>query len=353
MAGLELTPRVFCQGGWLHTTVTVDCHYKDGPGVAAVYLLVSRQADGSEVSAAFVDASTAQATPRLLSALAAQGARPEDVRFVAVTHAHLDHCAGTAALLVACPGARALCHPRAARHLTDPKRLKSAAEAVYGAAAFRELYGSVDAVDPGRVGTLRDEASVPLCSARSLRFLHVRGHAPHHLVVHDPATRCLFVGDAMGICYTHRMLGAGLRRPVLYPATPPGEFEPQEAREAVRRISLLEGVDEYMLAHFGGVPATAEVREELLAGLEKHEAWYREALVHAAEGLGTATSEARVLGWLLGWLGGRLRSAGASEGARSHLLQDFLRQDLEIHAKGVVAAARRGKAAQRGPAGRL
>ena len=68
---------------------TIDAD-ADVPGFTAAYLRVS----GSEC--AFVEASTSHALPRLLDALARAGRKPEDVRYVVVTHAHLDHAGGAA-----------------------------------------------------------------------------------------------------------------------------------------------------------------------------------------------------------------------------------------------------------------
>jgi glyoxylase-like metal-dependent hydrolase (beta-lactamase superfamily II) len=42
---------------------------------------------------------TAHALPRLLHALREHGREPRDVRWIIVTHAHLDHAAGASALM--------------------------------------------------------------------------------------------------------------------------------------------------------------------------------------------------------------------------------------------------------------
>src|SRR5262245_17077596 len=67
--------------------VTIDCDYLH-PRFAAAYLRVA----GDE--AAFVETNTAHAAPKLLAALADRGLRPDQVRWVIVTHVHLDHAGG-------------------------------------------------------------------------------------------------------------------------------------------------------------------------------------------------------------------------------------------------------------------
>ncbi|MBY0370332.1 MBL fold metallo-hydrolase, partial [bacterium] len=114
---------------------TIDCGYCFDD-FAASFLLV----EGNR--AAFVETNTAHAVPRFLEALRKRGLGPEAVDYIVVTHVHLDHAGGTAALAAACPQARVLAHPRAARHLKDPSKLVASAKAVYGEERFSELYGT-------------------------------------------------------------------------------------------------------------------------------------------------------------------------------------------------------------------
>ncbi|HVK52674.1 MAG TPA: MBL fold metallo-hydrolase, partial [Pseudoxanthomonas sp.] len=83
----------------------------------AAYLLIE-QGRG-----AFVDCGTQFAVPRLLQAAQANGLAAEDIDWLLVTHAHLDHAGGAGALMQALPNARLVAHPRAAQHLIDPAKL--------------------------------------------------------------------------------------------------------------------------------------------------------------------------------------------------------------------------------------
>jgi hypothetical protein len=141
------------------TITTIDCHYLDRPEFAAAYLLV----DGDE--AAFIDNNTHHALPRLLAALAGTGLAAEQVRYLIITHVHLDHAGGTSALAQACPQATVLAHPRAARHVIDPDKLIASAKSVYGEDEFRRLYGEIEPVDKDRVQSIEDGEKVTLGSA--------------------------------------------------------------------------------------------------------------------------------------------------------------------------------------------
>ena len=98
--------------------IAVDSGYHR-PNMAACYLVES------ETEVAIVETGTNDSVPRLLRALEERGWQPEDVRYVIVTHVHLDHAGGAGSLMAACPNATFLVHPRGARHMLDPSRLEA------------------------------------------------------------------------------------------------------------------------------------------------------------------------------------------------------------------------------------
>jgi glyoxylase-like metal-dependent hydrolase (beta-lactamase superfamily II) len=306
--------------------VTIDCEYIH-PRFAAAYLRVA----GGE--AAFVEANTAIALPRLLGALSDQGLAPEAVRWVIVTHAHLDHAGGAGALMRACPNATLLAHPRAARHLIDPSKLVASATHVYGAERFRALYGAIDPIPAERVRSLDDGAEVPF-GASSLRFLHTRGHANHHFVVHDPAADAVFTGDAFGLCYPI------LQRPgpFAFPSTSPTDFDAAEARKSVDRIAAL-GARRALLTHFGEVTDIARIADQLRAWIEVSEA----ALEEAAEGDASAAAMEKAIEGELWEAFDRFASAAGMELTLDD--RELLAMDVELNAQGIAWAAKKQREA--------
>jgi glyoxylase-like metal-dependent hydrolase (beta-lactamase superfamily II) len=235
--------------------ITIDADYIT-KGLACAYLRIESG------EAAFIETATTHSTPQLLAALEREGLSPEDVRYVIVTHVHLDHAGGASALARACPHATVLAHPRAARHLINPAKLLASARAVYGDAVFESLYGEIEPIDASRVTALEDEAQVSLGTA-TLRFLHTRGHANHHFVVHDPSRDTAYTGDTFGLAYP-RLQREGR---FAYPSTSPTDFDRAAAHESIDRILAL-GTRTVCLTHFGEVDELPLMASQLHRWLE-------------------------------------------------------------------------------------
>ena len=243
-----------------HTTLpdsvhTIDCHYT-APKHAAAFLVV----EGDR--ALFVDNNTQRALPRLLEALKVHGLTPAQVDYAIITHVHLDHAGGTAALLEACPNAIALAHPKAARHLISPERLVQGAKAVYGETAFAELYGEVTGVAEERVQCIEDETRLAW-GRRELRFFHTLGHASHHMCLYDPVSNGVFTGDSFGLGVSPYEGGAD---PFLVCSSSPPDFDPIEAGRSLESI-LATGAEWAYLPHFGVIDQLDRAAEMLRRSL--------------------------------------------------------------------------------------
>lgn len=235
---------------------TIDCDYLGRPRFAAAYLIV----DGDE--AAFVDNNTCHAVPRLLETLEQAGLSSKQVRYLIVTHVHLDHAGGTSALADACPDATILAHPRAARHIVDPSKLVASASAVYGKERFERLYGVIEPVTASRVQEMEDGECLTL-GRRTLTFLHTRGHANHHFCIADDRSGAVFTGDAFGLHYPD------LQRPgtFAFPSTSPTDFDAELARQSIRRIVELSP-DIVYPTHFGPVTDISTSADQLVRHLD-------------------------------------------------------------------------------------
>lgn len=192
----------------------------------AAYLLI----DGGR--AAFVDTGTNFAVPRLLQALAACGLQPQHVDYVIPTHVHLDHAGGVGLLMRHLPNARAVVHPRGARHMIDPTALYQGALAVYGAEEMARSYGELVGVDAARVMASTDGMTLTL-GGRTLELIDTPGHAKHHHCLWDPLSRGWFTGDTFGISYREFDTAQGAW---IMPTSTPVQFEPEALRRSVGRL---------------------------------------------------------------------------------------------------------------------
>ncbi len=219
----------------------IDTEYMR-PNMDASHLIVE---DGR---AAFVDTGVNSGVPMLLDALRQSNLDVGDVDYVFLTHVHLDHAGGAGLLMQALPNARCVLHPRGAPHMIDPSKLIAGTEAVYGKEQAYAMYGTIQPIDADRVVVADDEQCFEL-NGRELKALHTEGHARHHYVLHDPASRGVFTGDSFGISYRDLDTAAG---EFIYPTTTPIDFDPAAAHVSIDRIMACEPTHVY-LTHYSRV----------------------------------------------------------------------------------------------------
>jgi glyoxylase-like metal-dependent hydrolase (beta-lactamase superfamily II) len=199
-----------------------------------------------------VETGSQTSVPHLLAALDELGVTPGELAGVAVTHIHLDHAGGVGDVAAAFPGATVYVHQRGARHLVDPTRLVDSAALVYGD-LLDSLYGRLTPTPTERVRVLVDGEDLVVSANRTLTVVDSPGHAKHHLALHDSQSGLLFAGDAVGV----RLPDVG----VLRPATPPPDFDLDQAITSLRRFAERRPAG-IALAHYGLVPDPQAILEE-------------------------------------------------------------------------------------------
>jgi len=213
---------------------------------------------------AFIEVGANASTPRLMKVLEARGWKPEDVRYVIVTHIHLDHAGGAGSLMQLLPNATFLVHPYGVRHMVDPSKLEAGARAVYGNELFDKLYGKLIPVAEDRVQVMEDGDVVRL-GERQFLFIDTPGHARHHFCVHDSQTNGWFSGDTFGLSYRELDTSKGA---FLFPTTTPIQFDPAALKESVKR--LMANQPEFMyLTHYGRVTDLQRLAKMMTDGVDK------------------------------------------------------------------------------------
>lgn len=209
------------------------------------YLVV--EADGLTV----VDAGMPGSGPKIAAYIQRIGRQPTNVRRILLTHQHMDHVGGAAAL-ARLTRAAVLAHP-----LDAPAIAGNAAPLLPNnrlmAAAFRVFI--LPRLEPVDVApTVEDGQTLPVMAAESgLRVLATPGHTPGQVAFYLPGRRLLFAGDA----FAHQ----GGR------VVPPFAMFTVDTAEARRSMAKLAELDIAASLPGHGVPILTDAGARLQAAL--------------------------------------------------------------------------------------
>lgn len=170
----------------------------------------------------------------------------ENVKYIIVTHIHLDHAGGAGLLLQECPHAKVVVHQRGLRHLAKPERLVAGARAVYGE-SFEALFEPIISIPEARLLVKEEGDTLEVGPERKLVFLDTPGHSKHHFSIFDPVSNGIFTGDTVGVRYEQLVQE---RIDFFLPSTSPNQFDPDAMHKAIDRIRNMH-VDRIYYGHFG------------------------------------------------------------------------------------------------------
>lgn len=307
----------------MNSIQTIDCHYIVNE-FAAAYLMIEKE------EALFIDNNTNFAIPFLLSALEKNQIKKEQVKYLIITHIHLDHAGATSRLVQEFPNAIVLAHPKASPHVINPKRIIESASMVYGKENFIKMYGDILEVPSERVRSMQDNETIQF-GDRKLTFIYTRGHANHHFVILDSKTNSIFTGDSFGISYPWLREGS---YPFLFPSTTPTDFNAEEARISIEKI-LNTGADTAYLTHFDSWRDMKSGRDQMLLGIDRMEKIYLDLINSNKDDNGL--QELAVA---------KINSFFEEEFSKRNIPFSVLKKvdgDIEINAQGLVFAAKRAK----------
>jgi len=301
-----------------HGITAIDTDYVR-PLLDASHLIVDQG------RAAFVDTGVNDSVPLLLQALGDRNVDVADVDYVFLTHVHLDHAGGAGQLMQRLPNARAVLHPRGARHMIDPAKLVRGSEAVYGKDRVTEMYGEILPIPEQRIVVVADENELTL-GGRVLQCIFTEGHARHHYCLADPASEGVFTGDSFGVSYREFDTAAG---EFIFPTTTPVHFDPVEAHRAIDRIMSLSPSRLY-LTHYSRVTDLPRLADDMHQRLDDFVAIAKTiARAHAAGDERTGEMRRR----MFAYLEGALEEHGfSSDSGRLHALLDV---DVALNTMGL------------------
>lgn len=239
----------------MHAPELIDTNMHGFPGVTATYVLRGTEA------VALVETGPKSRVEDVLAGLERLGI--DELRWIVVTHIHLDHAGAAGTIAQRFPKATVAVHGVGAPHLIDPAKLWSSATRIYGDAMER-MWGGIDPLPKDRVRVLADGDTIDL-GGRTLTAVETLGHAGHHHAFVDDATGAMFTGDALGV----RLRDV----PFVRPATPPPEFDLERAVASIERIRRAAPT-ELWPTHFGRVDGdVAETCEQAVDALHRWAGW--------------------------------------------------------------------------------
>lgn len=193
--------------------------------------------EGKQV--AMVETGPTSSVANLLKALEKLNVSPDAVKYVAVSHIHLDHAGGAGTLLKHLPNAQVVVHPRGALHLAHPEKLWEQSQQVLG--DITKLYGAPEPIPEDRIIAAMNGMTFDLGNNVQLSALETLGHASHHQSYYESSSRAVFPGDAAGI-YLNEIA-------VVVPTTPP-PFRLDLALASIQKLKDLKPRS-LLYSHFG------------------------------------------------------------------------------------------------------
>ncbi|MCL5935033.1 MAG: MBL fold metallo-hydrolase [Firmicutes bacterium] len=196
----------------------------------------------------------------ILEAVRLLGIKPLQLKYIAVTHIHLDHSGGLGVLSEHFKEAGLILHPRGARHMIDPTRLVAGASTVWGSERMGK-YGQTIPAPEERLIYVGEGDTIDL-GERKIEVWETPGHSKTHICFYDAGTCGLFGGDALGVFSPG--LTRLLQRPVVHSETMAPDFDGELMFRTLLRLAG-SGVDRVYFTHFG-VGRPPRLLAEILLG---------------------------------------------------------------------------------------
>ncbi|MEH7235028.1 MBL fold metallo-hydrolase [Bacillus sp. JJ1562] len=269
-----------------------------------------------------VETGSSMSLPHILNGLKELEIDPQNVKNIIVTHIHLDHSGGVGILLQDCPNATVFVHPKGARHLMDPSRLKLGAKAVYGD-DFDRLFEPILPVPEEKIIIKEDGETLQIGRNRTLTFFDTQGHCDHHFCILDSVSNGIFTGDTIGMNCEEVLADIGIK--LYIPLTSPNQFKPDATLHSLERIKNMN-VDRIYFGHFGATSDVEEVYKQIKSWVPLY--------VEIGEKAVQLNKDYTWIGeQIFNLIKGELTKLGVPE---SHQIYDYLKIELPISAMGIV-----------------
>jgi len=136
--------------------------------------------------------------PELERQLGILGVNKDNLKYVFLTHIHLDHSGGLGTLLKNFPNTQVLVHRRGAPHLVDPEKVlwQSSVDTLGWVA---EMYEKPEPVKEECLVSLDEKTYEIKVNDLEFSWIETPGHASHHFSFMLENKKIMFCGDAVGM----------------------------------------------------------------------------------------------------------------------------------------------------------
>lgn len=292
------------------------------PGQTCCYLVTN----GKE--GAIIDTGAKNGVGNILKSVATAGLSPEQIKWIIVTHAHLDHAGAAGDLMQHFPQATLGGHFSTVKHLVNPDlKLLPMVRRLYGEKFFSEQYEGLVPSPANRSKPLTNGETIKVGDDIQLQILDTPGHAWHHISVYESQQKILFAGDAYGVAYPDVNAGnspsAGVNCPggiFIVPVMPPNQFNPDAARNTLHQLRNL-AAKHIALSHFDVTPNTPQMAEAQVTALNEWEAEARNlarTITDKGDKITKTTFYPKFREWIDNWYHTHARDCDADALSRRH-----------------------------------
>ena len=252
--------------------------------------------------------------------LEALGLTLDEVKYIIVTHIHLDHAGGAGLLVQDCPNAKVVVHPKGARHLANPERLIAGAKAVYGE-KFSALFDPILPIPEEKILIKSEGDTLKIGPDCTLQFLDTPGHANHHFSIYDSVSNGMFTGDTVGVRYEQLIPDVQF----FLPSTSPNQFNPEAMQSAIERMKQMN-LSYIYYGHFGMTTTPNEALDQVAKWIP---IFVEEAKAVVTEHKGYGELAERLMDHIRKYL----REQNIAD---DHAVYPIIQLDMEVSAMGLI-----------------
>jgi glyoxylase-like metal-dependent hydrolase (beta-lactamase superfamily II) len=203
------------------------------------------------------DSGMPNSSNEILKSLLGLGIDPDSTRFILLTHRHIDHAGGSAALLnkIHSPDTLAGIHPFSAKHLVEPSKVYESGKELFGSFATH-----MSSIQNSSIRTLKDNEEIYL-GQDVVKGIYSPGHTSDHISYFIPSKKILYCGDIVG--------SFNPKTQKIYPTCLYPSFNYQKYKATIKRLRSIN-FETLVFSHFG-VAIGKDIKKILDHSLESHQ----------------------------------------------------------------------------------